>query len=293
MRRQSRTTTRVTFALILAGLCVCALSIRSLGSGQALTGWAVAVGTQTKLGAIFWGIDDDFGPPYVTAQEGYYFIRLRLQVQNTSPEIYAPLFINMQLRDEEGYIYPLALTDVINDFLLPGGVLLCSVFFEVPIDTVPASIIINPVFSDTIPTQRIPVMSRVPQELLRQEFSYLQPEDAALFCALRWSIESATRDKDNVELDLVIAVENHTTSTINNQGMVIPFLKDVFGHFAFPVDGIRGFFTRIPRDLRPGEHCKVRLTFDIAGLEVPVYFCIEKALFPDDAEKVIWLVIVD
>jgi len=75
--------------------------------------------------------------------------------------------------------------------------------------------------------------------------------------------------------------------------MVIPFLKDVFGHYAFPVDGIMGFFTRIPRDLRPGEHCKVRLNFDIASLEVPVYFCIEKGLFPDDAEKVIWLVIPD
>ena len=86
MRRQGMTTTRVSFALILAGLCVCALSIRSLGSGQALTGWAVPIGTQTKLGAIFWGIDDDFGPPYVTAQEGYYFIRLKLQVQNTSPK---------------------------------------------------------------------------------------------------------------------------------------------------------------------------------------------------------------
>lgn len=102
------TTTRVSFALILAGLCVCALSIHGLGSGQALTGWAVPVGTQTELGAIFWGIDDDFGPPYVTAQEGYYFIRFKLQVQNTSPEIHAPLFTNMQLRDEEGYIYPAA-----------------------------------------------------------------------------------------------------------------------------------------------------------------------------------------
>ena len=123
------TTTRVTFALILAGLCLCALSVHSLGSGQALTGWAVPVGTQTELGAIFWGIDDDFGPPYVTAQEGYYFIRLKLQVQNTSPEIYAPLFVNMQLRDEEGYIYPLALTDVINDLLLPGGCS-CAVCFS-------------------------------------------------------------------------------------------------------------------------------------------------------------------
>jgi hypothetical protein len=134
-------------------------------------------------------------------------------------------------------------------------------------------------------------MSRVPQELLRQEFSYLQPDDGASFCTLRWLIDSVTRDKDNAELDLVIAVENHTTSTINNHAMVIPFLKDVFGHYAFPVDGIMGFFARIPKDLRPAEHCKVRLTFDIASLETPVYFCIEKGLFPDDAEKVIWLVI--
>jgi hypothetical protein len=115
--------------------------MHSFGSEQALTGWAVPVGTQTKLGTIFWGIDNSFGPPYVTAKEGYYFIRLKLQAQNTSSEFFTPLFINMQLRDEGGYIYPLAITDVINDLLLPGEVLLCDVFFEVPIGTVPASII--------------------------------------------------------------------------------------------------------------------------------------------------------
>jgi hypothetical protein len=136
-------------------------------------------------------------------------------------------------------------------------------------------------------------MPRVPQELLMQEPSYLQPGDEASFCTLRWSIDSVIRGKDNAELNLVIAVANYTTSTINNQGMAIPFLKDVFGHFAFPVDGIRGLFTRMPKDLRPGEYCKVRLTFDITSMEVPVYLCIQKGLLPDDAEKVIWLVIPD
>jgi len=293
MRRQSMTMTRVTLALILAGLCVCALSIHSLGSGQALTGWAVPVGTEPKLGTIFWGIYGDFAPPYTTAKEGYCFIHLNLQVQNTSPEIHESLFTHMQLRDEDGYIYSLALTDAIGDPLLPGGVLFCRVVFEVPIGTVPISIIINPVFSDTMPTERISVMSAVPQELLRQQFSYLQSSNAASFCALRWLIDSATCDKDNAELDLVIAVENETNSILNNQEIVIPFLKDVFGRFSFPIGGVKGFFTRIPRDLRPGEHCKVRLTFDIASLEPPVYFFISKGALPEYIEKVVWLVIVD
>jgi len=75
---------RIILVLILAGLCACALSIHSLGSEQALTGWAVPVGTEPKLGAIFWGIYDDFVPPYTTAKEGYGFIHLNLQ-KSTPP----------------------------------------------------------------------------------------------------------------------------------------------------------------------------------------------------------------
>lgn len=283
---------RIILVLILAGLCACALSIHSLGSEQALTGWAVPVGTEPKLGAIFWGIYDDFVPPYTTAKEGYCFIHLNLQVQNTSPEIHESLFTHMQLRDEDGYIYPLALTDAFGDPLLFGGVLFCRVVFEVPIGTVPISIIINPVFSDT-DTEYIPVLPIVPQQLLRQQFSYLRTSDSGSFCDLRWSIDSATCDKDNAELNLVIAVKNETSSISNNREMVLPFLKDVFGRFKFPIDGVKGFFTRMPSNLRPGEYCKVRLAFDIASLELPVYFFISKGALPEYIEKVVWLVIPD
>ena len=279
---------RVTLVLMLVGLYVYALNVHSLGSEQAFTGWAVPVGTQTELGAFFWGIG--FQSPYKPAREGYCFIHLKLQVQNISSEIHGPLFFNMQLRDEKGYIYPLVLVDTINVPLWPGEVVECNVFFEVPKGIVPDLIIINPAFGDNIPTQYIPVRHVAPQKELEQKFAYLPFDNKAEFCGLQWSVNSVNYDWRSEKLEIVVKVENPTTKTVKGRNAVVCYLKDAFGRPAFPSDGLRlgGFFTRAPSDLRPGDYCKVRLTYDITDLRAPIYFCVEEGMFPDDFEKVVW-----
>lgn len=278
---------KVITTVILVLSFVCLASAWRPPSEEALSGWALFEGTQDKV-------------PHLPAKEGYYYIRIELQIQNTSSET---RFLNLgliQLRDEDGFVHPCRnpwITELSStfDFLLPGEVFWHTLMFEAPLGAVPALVILNFGLWDSIPSQRIPLISSPPPELLRQRLTYSLPGDAAFLCDLRWSIDSVTLARESEELELIITVENQTTSIVEfgpECAFRAPFLKDAFGRIAGLAEGF-DFWTGVPGDLRPGEYFKMRCAFDIASLEAPVYFCVKSGQFLSDAEGIIWLVVPD
>lgn len=246
----------------------------------ALDGWAAVDSVESKVG-------------YTAAREGYSFFRIEFQVKNVSTAI---RFLNtgaMQLRDEDGFLYPCSFP-VIEELqatyvlLLPGEAFCYALSFEAPVGTVPASLVINMRPWDDIESQRVSIQPEAPREYLRQGAPCLDVADSAQLLGLRWAIDSLTFGSEGeTRLELVLLVENETDSVVDLVGSsMYVLLADDFGHISGPPFDL---WQRLPLDFRPGEFARLRVSFSLEELQIPLYLFLKTGTFLREAAISAWL----